>query len=102
MNEKMTYNIEDQKNLLKIFNSVNNDRPTQPESALKDEKDIIYTIPIADFDDSLEDYFRRTVIGGSGAFVIVANGFKDFARAIVRKLILEIYISRRGEAGGRG
>jgi hypothetical protein len=59
-------------------------------------------LPIADFDDSLEDYFRRTVIGGSGAFVIVANGFKDFARAIVRKLILEIYISRRGEAGGRG
>ena len=58
-------------------------------------------LPIVDFDDGLEDYFRRTVIGGSGAFVIVANGFEDFARAIVRKLILEIYISRRAEAGGQ-
>jgi hypothetical protein len=30
------------------------------------------------------------VIGGPGAFIIVANGFKDFAQAIRRKLILEI------------
>ena len=39
---------------------------------------------------NLDKYFRECVIGGPGAFLIVANGFKDFARAIRRKLILEI------------
>lgn len=39
---------------------------------------------------NLDLYYRHCVIGGRGAFVIVANGFKDFARAIRRKLILEI------------
>ncbi len=39
---------------------------------------------------NLDLYYRHCVIGGPGAFLIVANGFKDFARAIKRKLILEI------------
>jgi hypothetical protein len=39
---------------------------------------------------NLDLYYRHCVIGGRGAFVIVANGFKDFAQAIRRKLILEI------------
>ncbi len=39
---------------------------------------------------NLDAYFEDCVIGGPGAFVIVADGFKDFARAIRRKLILEI------------
>ncbi len=30
------------------------------------------------------------VIGGFGAFIVVANTYNDFARAIRRKLILEI------------
>jgi hypothetical protein len=30
------------------------------------------------------------VIGGPGAFIQVAKGFEDFARAIRRKLVLEI------------
>jgi hypothetical protein len=38
----------------------------------------------------LSAYYRECVIGGPGSFLIVANGFKDFARAIRRKLILEI------------
>ena len=38
----------------------------------------------------LDLYYRGCVIGGPGAFVIVANSFEDFARAIRRKLILEI------------
>jgi hypothetical protein len=52
-------------------------------------------LPILDFEDGLEDYFRRSVIGGLGAFVIAANGFDDFARAVVKKLIREIFISER-------
>ena len=38
----------------------------------------------------LDKYYQGCVIGGAGAFVVVANDFKDFARAIRRKLILEI------------
>jgi hypothetical protein len=38
----------------------------------------------------LDLYFRGCVIGGPGAFIVVANNFVDFARAIRRKLILEI------------
>ena len=38
----------------------------------------------------LDLYYRGCVIGGPGAFMVVATYFKDFARAIRRKLILEI------------
>jgi hypothetical protein len=38
----------------------------------------------------LDDYFRGCVIGGPGAFVIVARDFVDFAQAVRRKLIFEI------------
>jgi hypothetical protein len=48
-------------------------------------------LPILAFDeDSLADFFRDNVIGGRGAFYIAASGFKDFFRAVRRKLILEI------------
>lgn len=39
---------------------------------------------------NLDLYYRDCVIGGPGAFHVVARDFKDFARAILRKLILEI------------
>jgi len=39
---------------------------------------------------NLDLYFEDCVIGGNGAFLLVANSFQDFARAIRRKLILEI------------
>ena len=38
----------------------------------------------------LDHYYQDCVIGGFGAFIIVANTYRDFARAIRRKLILEI------------
>ncbi len=38
----------------------------------------------------LDLYYRDCVIGGPGAFIVVAADFTDFARAIRRKLILEI------------
>ncbi len=38
----------------------------------------------------LDLYYRGCVIGGPGAFIVVARNFKDFARAIRKKLILEI------------
>lgn len=48
-------------------------------------------LPILEFDgDPLEAFYRDNVIGGPGAFYIAARGFKDFFRAVRRKLILEI------------
>jgi hypothetical protein len=38
----------------------------------------------------LDIYYEDCVIGGPGAFVVVADGFKDFARAVLRKLVTEI------------
>ena len=38
----------------------------------------------------LANYFRNNVIGGPGAFVMVAEDFNSFGQAIVKKLIAEI------------
>jgi hypothetical protein len=38
----------------------------------------------------LEKYYRDNVIGGPGAFVMVAENFEAFGKAIVKKLIAEI------------
>lgn len=43
-----------------------------------------YNIP------NLDLYYRDCVIGGPAAFFVVADNFADFARAVRRKLILEI------------
>jgi hypothetical protein len=48
----------------------------------------------------LDLYYRDCVIGGPGAFVVVAADFADFARAVRRKLILEI--AGRGPREDRG
>lgn len=39
---------------------------------------------------NLDLFFRDCVIGGPGAFYVAAHGFEDFARAVKKKLILEI------------
>ncbi len=38
----------------------------------------------------LEKYYQENVIGGPGAFVLVAENFNSFGRAIIKKLIAEI------------
>jgi hypothetical protein len=38
----------------------------------------------------LDKYYRGCVIGGPGAFLVFARDFADFARAIRKKLVLEI------------
>jgi Protein of unknown function (DUF1194) len=52
----------------------------------------INALPIIDYStpQDLDKYFEGCVIGGPGAFVIPAKGFVDFARAMRRKLVLEI------------
>jgi hypothetical protein len=61
---------------------------------------------------NLDLYYRDCVIGGPRAFLVVASDFLDFARAVRRKLVLEIadlapgdkerlHRSGRGLLGGR-
>ncbi len=56
----------------------------------------------------LEDYYRRNVIGGPGAFVLAARDFSSFADAMLRKLTVEIAdagassLARRAEPGMQG
>lgn len=38
----------------------------------------------------LEEWFKTHVQGGTGSFVLAANGYADFARAIRQKFIIEI------------
>ena len=40
--------------------------------------------------EPLDRYFRDFIIGGPGAFVVVARGPDDFPRAVLRKLVREI------------
>lgn len=44
-------------------------------------------------DIGLYEHYDREVKGGDGAFIVEANGFEDFARAIRQKLVLEIALS---------
>ena len=38
----------------------------------------------------LENYYRNNVIGGPGAFVVVAQNFNSFGQAIIAKMIAEV------------
>ena len=60
---------------------------------------VINGLPIVEDDGfgsfpDLDKYYERCVIGGRGSFVVVAKGFRDFARAIRNKLIQEIAMGR--------
>jgi hypothetical protein len=48
----------------------------------------------------LDTYFRESVIGGAGAFVIAAEDFDSFGQAVRRKLIREIAGRRGAQAFG--
>ena len=48
-------------------------------------------LPITLGDDPhVDDWYRQNVIGGTGAFVVVADGYDAFAAAFRRKLALEV------------
>ena len=44
------------------------------------------------YGSSTEPYFRKNVIGGPGAFLLTADSFQDYARAIRLKLLREILV----------
>lgn len=47
-------------------------------------------LAILNEDASVDGYYRTSVIGGTGAFVMTANNYEDFAAAMLEKLIKEI------------
>jgi hypothetical protein len=47
-------------------------------------------LPILTIEPELDEYYRRNVIGGPGAFVIAVQRYEDFAAAVRKKLITEI------------
>ena len=50
-------------------------------------------LPILALEPDLDRYYRDSVIGGPGAFVIAARGYETFGEAILRKLVAEIAAS---------
>jgi hypothetical protein len=42
----------------------------------------------------LENYYRNNVVGGVGAFVMVAQNFNSFGQAIIAKMIAEVAQAR--------
>lgn len=47
-------------------------------------------LPILTIEPELDEYYRRNVIGGPGAFAIAVQRYEDFAAAVRKKLITEI------------
>ncbi|GAB4179666.1 MAG: DUF1194 domain-containing protein [Thalassobaculales bacterium] len=47
-------------------------------------------LPILGSEIALDDWYEANVIGGFGSFMIAADGFESFGRAILAKLIREI------------
>lgn len=51
---------------------------------------VINGLPILALEPGLDYYYRQSVIGGPGSFVIAAENYETFGEAVRRKLILEI------------
>ena len=47
-------------------------------------------LPIIEVEPNLEEYYRDNVIGGPGAFVVVARDSGAFGAAVLRKLLVEV------------
>lgn len=52
-------------------------------------------LPILTVEHDLDQYYRKNVIGGPGAFAIVARNYDQYADAILRKLVTEISQDQR-------
>jgi len=70
--------------------------PQEPSDKVRDElvaaRVTINGLPILDGDEgkTIEEWYRQHVIGGIGSFIVAANGYADFERAIRQKFVVEI------------
>jgi hypothetical protein len=51
---------------------------------------VINGLPIVAWERDLAQYYRNNVIGGAGAFMIIAKNFDTFSEAILKKIVTEI------------
>jgi hypothetical protein len=51
---------------------------------------VINGLPIVSLEYDLDTYYFNNVIGGPGAFIVPADSYENFGRAVLRKLVLEI------------
>jgi hypothetical protein len=49
---------------------------------------------VTSIEPDVAQWYRANVIGGDGAFMEVANGYEDFARAMRRKFLIEVAARR--------
>jgi Protein of unknown function (DUF1194) len=56
---------------------------------------VINGLPILAWEPDLDAYYKANVIGGPGAFMVVAKDFDTFADAILKKMITEIAMNRQ-------
>jgi len=47
-------------------------------------------LPILALEPDLQRYYVDNVIGGPGAFVVVAETYENFAEAVLKKLVTEV------------
>jgi hypothetical protein len=73
-------------------NGPNNDgRPVSAARAAAVSAGVtINGLPILDAVPSLDDYYAQEVVGGPGAFLVVAQSIDTYAQAIRRKLAIEV------------
>jgi hypothetical protein len=51
---------------------------------------VINGLAILNDEPNLKDYYAASVIGGAGAFVLIAENYETFSKAILNKLVQEI------------
>jgi opacity protein-like surface antigen len=56
---------------------------------------IINGLPILGVEYGLDRYYEDEVIGGPGSFIVAAEGFEDFGRAILKKLLRDLVSEAR-------
>jgi hypothetical protein len=62
---------------------------------------VINGLPILAWEPDLDAYYKANVIGGPGAFMVVAKDFDTFADAILKKMITEIAMNQRPGSAAR-
>ena len=73
-----------------------NCNPEEPLDVVRDELAAsgvtVNGLPILEGDEgaTLEGWYRENILAGPGAFLVPADGFKDFGRAIRQKFMVEI------------
>jgi Protein of unknown function (DUF1194) len=79
-----------------------NCNPDEPIEGVRDEIAssgvTINGLPILEGDEgpTLENWFRENIMAGPGSFVLPADGYKDFGRAIRQKFVIEISFTSPG------